>query len=86
MSDLLFDGLHLLNVGIKKAVRKNRNDGKPGLIIVTYENMEDKSEIMRRKNGLNSRKYEKVYSHSVKSLEACVKSNNLKTQHLMCQA
>lgn len=79
VSDFLIDCLHLRNVRTKKAVRKNRNDGKPGVIIEICENIEDKSEIMKRNNRLkNSRKYEKVYIHSDKSLETRANNNNLK--------
>ena len=77
--DLFRDCLRLRDVRFKKAVRKDRNDSKPGVIIVTCENMEGKTMIMRAKKTLkNSRKYEKVYIHNEQSVEMQVNNNNMK--------
>lgn len=77
--DLLKDGLNLRDIGFKKAVRKDRDDYKPGVIIVTCERVEDKTLIMQRKKQLkNSRRYQKVYIHADQSVEARVNNSNLK--------
>ena len=49
---LFSEGLILKDISFRKAIRKNRNDSKPGVIIVTCENMEDKTKIMREKRNL----------------------------------
>ena len=80
VSDLLTDGLQLRDNGFKKAIRKGRDDRKPGVIIVTCKNIEDKTEIMRRKKQLRkNRRYERVYIHADQSLETRVNNNNMKT-------
>ena len=77
--DLLRDGLNLRDIGFKKAVRKDRDDHKPGVIIVTCKKVEDKTLIMQRKKQLkNSRRYQKVYIHADQSVETRVNNSNLK--------
>ena len=77
--DLFREGLRLRDISFRKAIRKDRNDNKPGVIIVTCETMEDKTRIMRVKKELkNSRKYDKVYIHNDQSVETRVNNNNLK--------
>ena len=73
VSDLLRDGLKLRDVSFKKAIRKDRDDHKPGVIIVTCKRPEDMTEIMRNKKLLkSSRNYEKVYIHADQSTETRV--------------
>ena len=80
VSDLLIDGLQLRDTGFKKAIRKGRDDRNSGVIIVTCKNIEDKTEIMRRKKQLRkNRRYERVYIHADQSLETRVNNNNMKT-------
>ena len=77
--DLFREGLRLRDISFRKAIKKDRNDSKPGVIIVTCETMEDKTRIMRVKKELkNSRKYDKVYIHNDQSVETRVNNNNLK--------
>ena len=77
--DLLRDGLKLRDMGFKKAIRKDRDDHKPGVIIVTCEKAEDKALIMRKKKQLkNCKKYEKVYIHADQSIETRVNNSNMK--------
>ena len=42
VSDLLTDGLQLRDTGFKKAIRKGRDDRKPGVISETCKNIEIK--------------------------------------------
>ena len=46
------DGLKLREVSCKKAIRKDRDDHKTGLIIKTCKRPEDRTEIMRNKKLL----------------------------------
>ena len=47
---------------------------------MTCKNIEDKTEIMRRKKQLRkNRHYERVYIHADQSLETRVNNNNMKT-------
>ena len=41
VSEVLKDGLKLRDIRFRKAVRKDRDDNKPGVMIVTCENVED---------------------------------------------
>ena len=62
VSDLFTDGLQLRDTGFKKAIRKGRDDRKPCVIIVTCKNIEDKTEIIRRKKQLRKNKHTRGYT------------------------
>lgn len=79
VTDLLRDGLRLRGMGFRKAVRKDRDDRRPGVIIVTCNRREDKNAVMEKKQQLrNNKKYERVYIHADQSVETRVNNNNLK--------
>ena len=49
--DLFREGLILSDISLRKAIRKDRIDSKPGVMIVTCENMEYKTRIVQEKKG-----------------------------------
>ena len=62
---LFRDGLRLANVSVKDAERKqSHNDSKPGVVIATLKNKEEKQQVMREKSKLkDSRRFSKVFIH-----------------------
>lgn len=69
VSDLISDGLKL-QIGFRKAVRKTRQDNKPGVIIVTCNSAEDRETILNSKTELkNCLKYQTVYVNPDRSVE-----------------
>ena len=57
------DGLKLQNINITNVVRKpNFYENKPGVVIVSFDNMDSKRNVMKSKKLLrDSRKYRDVY-------------------------
>jgi propanediol utilization protein len=49
----------LTNIGIKNVIRKtNRSDSKPGIVVISFENLVQKKSVLKEKRLLkNSSKY-----------------------------
>ena len=63
VSGLLKDGLRLRNVGIHCVQRKKSlREGKPGVVIVKFKNMQEKRKVMEvKKNLKDSRNFREVF-------------------------
>lgn len=63
------DGLKIQNINITNVVRKpNFYENKPGIAIVSFDNMDNKRNVMKSKKPLrDSRKYRDVYVENYKS-------------------
>ena len=67
-------------MSVKSAVRKDsRSQGKPGVVIASFQSAEDKEAIMKKKSNLKeSRQYKDVYIHHDQSYEQRIMANNFK--------
>lgn len=80
VNKLLRDGLKLKNIKVTQCERKSSRGQKPGIIVATMENAEQKHEVMRKKSHLkNTSNYKKVYIENDRSLESRVNESNMFT-------
>ena len=80
VNKLLRDGLKLKNIKLTQCERKSSRGQKPGIIVATMENAEQKHEVMRKKSHLkNTSNYKKVYIENDRSLESRVNESNMFT-------
>ena len=81
VNSLIKDGLHLRSVSVKSAVRKtSRNQSKPGVVIASLKNADDKRKVMEQKSHLkDSRQYKDLFIHHDQSPEQRIMANNFKT-------
>jgi len=72
------DGLKLTNIGIKNVIRKsNRSDSKPGIVVISFENLVKKKSVLKEKRLLkNSSKYSNVFIENDLPLEQRIINNN----------
>jgi propanediol utilization protein len=73
------DGLKLTNIGIKNVIRKtNRSDSKPGIVVISFENLVQKKSVLKEKRLLkNSSKYSNVFIENILYTDFfCFKINN----------
>ena len=52
VNSLIRDGLKEKDIKIVKAVRKESRDNKPGVVIATLENLDQKIKILKNKKSL----------------------------------
>lgn len=72
------DGLKLTNIGIKNVIRKsNRSDSKPGIVVISFENLVKKKSVLKEKRLLkNSSKYSNVFIENDLPLQQRIVNNN----------
>jgi len=72
------DGLKLTNIGIKNVIGKtNRSDSKPGIVVISFENLVQKKSVLKEKRLLkNSSKYSNVFIENDLPLQQRIVNNN----------
>ena len=75
------EGLQIRNVSVKSTIRKvSKAPSKPGVIIASFRNAEDKRKVMSEKSSLkDSMQYRDVYIHHDQSHEQRLMASNFKT-------
>ena len=79
---LIKDGLKLMNVNVTNAIRKsvNSDSNKPGIVVVTLENLEQKKLILKSKQVLkHSSRYSNVYIENEIPYEQRINNFNNRT-------
>ena len=78
VAGLMTDGLKLTNIGIKNVIRKtNRSDSKPGIVVISFENLVQKKSVLKEKWLLkNSSKYSNVFIENDLPLQQRIVNNN----------
>ena len=76
---IIKDGIVIYDVEVSKAERRLSSDNKPGVIIATFHNTEDKKKAMERKKNLKStHNFSKIFIHHDQSRGQRRNSRSLK--------
>ncbi len=76
---LLRDGLKVHDVKVKKVERKKARSKYPGVIIATFDTLEQKDKVMKTKSTLkNSRKYSDIYVEHCTTVQQRMQNNNMR--------
>ena len=78
VAGLMTDGLKFTNIGIKNVIRKtNRSDSKPGIVVISFENLVQKKSVLKEKRLLkNSSKCSNVFIENDLPLQQRIVNNN----------
>ena len=76
---IIKDGIGIYDVEVSKAERRFSSDNKPGVIIATFQNTEDKKKVIESKKNLKSKhNFSKIFIHHDQSRDQRRNSRNLK--------
>ena len=80
VNTMIKDGLQIRNVSVKSAERKvSKSPSKPGVVIATFKNGDDKRKVMTDKSSLkDSRQYKDIYINHDQSREQRLMTSNFK--------